>query len=71
MKIEKELTSGNTMEHIQKWNEGKYEYLVVFLKETYLRKYSKNLELQNSEIIFETENCAIYQFKNELQTGEE
>ena len=54
----------NLIEHIQKWNQGQYEYLVIFLKKTYLNYYSNELELQNSEIIFETENCAIYKFKN-------
>ena len=54
----------NVSEHIQKWNQGQYEYLAIFLKKTYLNYYSNELELQNSEIIFETENCAIYKFKN-------
>lgn len=54
----------NKEEHIQKWNEGEYEYLVVFLKQIYLEKYSQILELQNSEIIFETENCVVYKSKN-------
>lgn len=53
----------NVSEHIQKWNKGQYEYLVIFLKKTYLNYYSNELELQNSEIIFETENCAIYKLK--------
>ncbi len=54
----------NINEHIQKWNKGEYEYLVVFLKKSYLNYYSKVLRLQNSKIIFETENCAIYEFAN-------
>ena len=52
----------NVEEHIQKWNTGKYEYLVVFLKNTYLEYYSNVLDLQNSKIIFESPNCVIYEF---------
>ena len=53
----------NVKEHIQKWNEGEYEYLVVFIKDTSLKYYSKELELENSKVIFETKNCAIYKFE--------
>lgn len=53
----------NIKEHIQKWNEGQYEYLVVFQKKIYLDYYSEILELQKGETIFETENCIIYQLK--------
>ena len=52
----------NIEEHIQKWNEGQYEYLVVFLKDVYLQYYSKILDLQNSKILFESPNCVIYEF---------
>ena len=52
----------NIEEHIKKWNEGKYEYLVIFLKNTYLEYYSSVLKLQNSKILFESPNCVIYQF---------
>ena len=52
----------NVEEHIQKWNAGQYEYLVVFLKNTYLEYYSNVLDLQNSKIIFESPNCVIYEF---------
>lgn len=58
------IDNPNLKEHIQKWNEGEYEYLVVFLKKTYLDYYSEILELQKSEMIFETENCVIYQYVN-------
>ncbi len=57
------IDKNNVQEHIEKWNEGKYEYLVVFLKQTYLDSYTNNLNLENSEIIFETENCVIYKWK--------
>ena len=52
----------NIEEHIQKWNDGQYEYLVVFLKDVYLQYYSKVLDLQNSKILFESPNCVIYKF---------
>ena len=52
----------NIEEHIQKWNTGQYEYLVVFLKNTYLEYYSNVLDLQNGKIIFESPNCVIYEF---------
>lgn len=54
------------MEHIQKWNQGQYEYLVVFSKQITLNYCSEVLQLQNSKIIFETENCVIYQFENKM-----
>ena len=53
----------NVKEHINMWNNGEYEYLVTFLKETSLKYYSEDLELENSKIILETENCAIYQYE--------
>ncbi len=53
----------NVKEHINKWNEGEYEYLAVFIKETSLEYYSAELDLRNSKVIFETENCAIYQYE--------
>ena len=52
----------NIDEHIQMWNDGKYDYLVVFLKNLYLEYYSEKLELQNSKIIFESPNSIIYEF---------
>ena len=55
----------NIGEHIQKWNDGQYEYLVIFLKDTYLELCSKILDLQNSEIIFESTNCVIYKYSSE------
>lgn len=54
----------NTEEHIQKWNHGEYEYLVVFLKEIYLPYYTNVLDLRNSKIVFESTNCIIYQYEN-------
>lgn len=54
----------NIEEHIQKWNHGEYEYLVVFLKEIYLPYYTNVLELRNSKIVFESTNCIIYQYEN-------
>lgn len=53
----------NINEHIQKWNNGEYDYLVLFLKKIYLEHYSDELELQNAEIIFESPNCVIYEYK--------
>ena len=52
----------NIGEHIQKWNNGQYEYLVVFLKNIYLEHYSGKLDLQNSKVIFESPNCVIYEY---------
>ncbi len=50
-------------DHIQKWNRGEYEYLVIFLKQIYLDYYSQDLNLQDSKIIFETDNCVIYEYQ--------
>ena len=38
-----------------------YDY--TFIKDTSLKYYSKELELENSKVIFETKNCAIYKFE--------
>ena len=53
----------NVKEHINKWNEGEYEYLVIFIKKSSLNYYSEDLELEKSKVIFETENCVIYQYE--------
>ena len=46
----------NIEEHIQKWNDGQYEYLVVFLKDVYLQYYSKEI----CKHIYKVIHCFIF-----------
>ena len=44
------LELNNIKQEIEKWNNGNYEYLIIFQKEYFLNKY-KNIEQKN--IVFE------------------
>ena len=58
------IDKSNKLDHIQKWNNGEYDYLVIFFKSIYIPYYmeTKGLELENGKIIFETPNCVIYEY---------
>ena len=58
------IDKNNILEHIEKWNNGEYEYLVIFYKKYFIKAYydKAGLDLKNCKTIFESENCVIYEY---------
>lgn len=59
------IDKNNITEHIEKWNDGEYEYLTIFYKNYFKKAYcdKAGLDLENCKTIFESENCVIYEYE--------
>lgn len=55
------LELNNYNEQIEKWNNGEYEYLICFENSNRYKKYKDKINLENANIIFETEEAKIFQ----------
>ena len=54
----KQLDLPNVEEEIQEWNNGNYEYLIIFQKQLYKRVYP---QIEEGSIVFEKGDTVIYQ----------
>jgi len=54
------LEKGNHEEYIRKWNEGEFKYLVCFEESKTYKKAKDLLELEEGNIIFQTEKATLY-----------
>lgn len=57
------LNYATTQEHVKKWNNGGYEYLIYFNRGYYYNSYKNIINLQDSEVIFENSSGAIIKNK--------
>lgn len=57
------LDYATTMEHINKWTSGSYQYLICFYRSNYYQEYENKLRLENAEILYQNESGAIFKYK--------
>lgn len=62
-RFKENLESPTTKEHIQRWNNGDYEYLVYFNRGRNYKKYKNQLNTMQSELIYQNETGAIWKYK--------
>lgn len=53
------LNYATTTKHIEKWNNGTYEYLIYFNRSEYYNEYKDRIDFSDSDVIFENESGAI------------
>lgn len=58
-KFKDNLNYATTINYIKNWNKGDYEYLVYFNRSDYYRMYENDIELDESEVIFENSTGGI------------
>lgn len=58
-KCKANLSYATTINYINNWNQGDYEYLVYFNRSDYYRMYENDIELDESEVIFENSSGGI------------
>ena len=58
-KFKDNLNYATTIKYIKNWNKGDYKYLVYFNRSDYYEMYKNDIELDESEIIFENSSGGI------------
>lgn len=58
-KFKDNLNYATTIKYIKNWNKGDYEYLVYFNRSDYYEMYKNDIELDESEVIFENSSGGI------------
>ena len=56
------LEKANHLEYIEKWNNGETKYLAVFEDSRVYKIYKDYINLENSKLIYETENSKLYMY---------
>lgn len=62
-RFKENLDYATTLQHIDKWNKGMYQYLIYFNRSNNYMDFKNLLQLQNSRIIYQNEAGAILEYK--------
>lgn len=62
-KFKDNLNYATTINYIENWNKGEYEYLVYFNRSDYYEMYQNDLEIDGNEVVFENSSGGIIKNK--------